>query len=347
MPIQNKKKELARLIEYFEAEAKKFHDLKMSTFFVTQDGATEDRKFDSSNHTIMLWQYYGTSKENGDTEQLLENIKTSDIQWGIRGAILSHFAVIEGEKCNLFVRMAKRAADIFSKKEKEIIKARIVSEIIDSKKSPYCKSIATTNNNQLAIWLNYLLYYMSLVNPDNKNSSRIEIDPFSLSLFALEQLQEDLEIRVQNKNDRKIENLKFKVALSFPGEKRDYAKKVSEILSKELGEHKVFYDNFYQSQLARPNLDILLQNIYRNQSELIVIFLCKEYAQKEWCGLEWRAIRDIIKSKQDDQLMFVRFDDAPIDGVFSIDGYIDANNTLEEELSNLVIERIKINEIKR
>lgn len=169
MPIQNKKKELARLIEYFEAEAKKFHDLKMSTFFVTQDGATEDRKFDSSNHTIMLWQYYGTSKENGDTEQLLENIKTSDIQWGIRGAILSHFAVIEGEKCNLFVRMAKRAADIFSKKEKEIIKARIVSEIIDSKKSPYCKSIATTNNNQLAIWLNYLLYYMSLVNPDNKN----------------------------------------------------------------------------------------------------------------------------------------------------------------------------------
>lgn len=163
----------------------------------------------------------------------------------------------------------------------------------------------------------------------------------------MEQLQEDLEIRVQNKNDRKIENLKFKVALSFPGEKRDYAKKVSEILSKELGEHKVFYDNFYQSQLARPNLDILLQNIYRNQSELIVIFLCKEYAQKEWCGLEWRAIRDIIKSKQDDQLMFVRFDDAPIDGVFSIDGYIDANNTLEEELSNLVIERIKINEIKR
>jgi hypothetical protein len=55
-----------------------------------------------------------------------------------------------------------------------------------------------------------------------------------------------------------------------------------------------------------------------------VVFLCAEYAQKEWCGLEWRAIRDIIKTKRDDQVMFVRFDDCPVDGFLSIDGYVDA-----------------------
>lgn len=32
--------------------------------------------------------------------------------------------------------------------------------------------------------------------------------------------------------------------------------------------------------------------------------------------LEWRAIRDLIKFKRDDQIMFVRFDDAQVEGVF-------------------------------
>ena len=78
-----------------------------------------------------------------------------------------------------------------------------------------------------------------------------------------------------------------------------------------LGKHSMFYDFDYQAQLARPNLDTVLQHIYREQPELIVVFLCAAYAEKQWCGLEWRAVRDIIKSKRDQCVMFVRFDDAP------------------------------------
>ena len=70
------------------------------------------------------------------------------------------------------------------------------------------------------------------------------------------------------------------------------------------------------------------------------MFLCKEYAKKQWCGLEWRAIRDIIKSKEDDRLMFVRFDDAPIDGIFSIDGYIDGRVFGTKEIANFIINRL-------
>ena len=86
-----------------------------------------------------------------------------------------------------------------------------------------------------------------------------------------------------------------------------------ERLKSELEADKVFYDFDYQAQLARPNLDQLLQRIYREQSDLIVVFLAKEYEEKKWCGLEWRAIRDIIKSKDDGRIMFVRMDDAAID----------------------------------
>lgn len=104
----------------------------------------------------------------------------------------------------------------------------------------------------------------------------------------------------------------------------------------------LFYGFDYQSQLARPNIDILLQNIYRNNAKLIVVFLSKEYAEKEWCGLEWRAVRDIIKSKGDEQIMFVKFDDAQIEGLFSIDGYIDANIFTPENVAEFILERIKL-----
>lgn len=141
---------------------------------------------------------------------------------------------------------------------------------------------------------------------------------------------------------KKIENINFKVALSFPGEKREFVSQVAVSLSNELGEDTVFYDMKYQAQLARPNLDNLLQDIYRNRSDLIVVFLCEEYAEKEWCGLEWRAIRDLIKIKEDNKIMFIRFSDAHIDGVFSIDGYINANKHSPIEISNQILQRVKL-----
>jgi hypothetical protein len=70
-----------------------------------------------------------------------------------------------------------------------------------------------------------------------------------------------------------------------------------------------------------------------------VVFLCEEYAQKQWCGLEWRAIRDIIKAKED-KVMFVRFDDGAVDGVFSIDGYIDARRFSEKEVAGFIMQRL-------
>ena len=74
----------------------------------------------------------------------------------------------------------------------------------------------------------------------------------------------------------KIENKIFDVAFSFPGEKRNYISKIANYLKDVLGPDKVFYDYFYQSQLAKPGIDVVLQNIYKNNSKLIVIALCEE-----------------------------------------------------------------------
>ncbi len=132
----------------------------------------------------------------------------------------------------------------------------------------------------------------------------------------------------------------FDVALSFPGEIRDYVESIAKELEIHSGPHTYFYDNNYKSQLARPSLDTLLQDIYRNRSKLIVVFLCEMYQQKEWCGIEFRPIREIIMERQHDKVMFVRMDDGEVEGVFKTDGYIDGRVHVPEAVAGLIKERI-------
>ena len=345
MSLKEKGTEIQRLINAFEAEAAKFHEIQFHTFYITQDGApTLTRNFVQPNHAIMLWQYYGILGADKDIDQFVGNLNDSNMQWGLRGSALNFMGVIEGEATALFVRMAIRAGSIFSEDESHYIKSRLVSEIIEKEKAESMsgKPTAAVNDNPLAIWLNFLLYHLSLSNPGRDKAHRIEPDLFSLSLLALERLSEDIVVSKIDRSTIALSDLRFKVAMSFPGEKRGYVSRVVDFLRSQLGKDSVFYDFDYQAQLARPNVDTLLQKIYRDQSDLIVVFLCAEYAKKQWCGLEWRAVRDIIKAKEDDRVMFIRFDDAPIDGLLSIDGYIDGTAYTTKQIADFILNRLAL-----
>ena len=138
----------------------------------------------------------------------------------------------------------------------------------------------------------------------------------------------------------------FATSLSFPGESRDYVESVANHLVALLGQNSVFYDNFYKSQLAVPNLDTALQELYRSRSGLIVVFLSREYATKMWCGIEFRAIREIINLRQE-SVMFVRLDDARVEGVFAHDGYIDATTHSALEVATMIRERVLLHTLPK
>lgn len=344
MSIINKKTEIERLIKAFELEADKYHDIEFHTYLLLQEGKSEmDRNFRQPCHVIMLWQYIGQLGKEDVLNKFINNLNKSDFKWGIRGAPLTKFGVIEGSATNLFLRMAKRAGALFNDEEALTFKSRVLKEIQerDSKNSPKSLPTAAVNDNPLAVWLNYLLFYLSQTYPRRVISNRIEPDLFTLSLLALEQYADELTIEKSDRSGTQLSKICFKVALSFPGEKRRYVSRVADILRRELPNDSVFYDLDYQAQIARPNADILLQNIYHKQSELVVVFLCKDYSRKEWCGLEWRAIRDLIKLKNDDKIMFVNFDNAKIDGMFSIDGYMDGSKNKAESVANYILDRLK------
>jgi hypothetical protein len=337
----NKLAEIRRLVDAFETEAGKFHDLQFHTFLLRQGGPVPPSKFAPQNQAVPLWQYYGALDSDADKERLFADLKESgDLKWGLRGAELSLFGVIEGETTSLFVRMATRAGSLFSEEEARYIKGRVLSEIQDSeRKKRTGRPTGVVNDNPLAIWLNFLLYHLSMTT-GKEPTHRIDPDPFALSLIALERLLVDQAIGKVDRSSRNLAEIHFKVALSFPGEKRRYVSRVADALRGRLGKDAVFYDWDYQAQLARPNLDALLQKIYRDQSDLIVVFLCAQYNLKQWCGLELRAVRDIIKAKDDHRIMFVRFDEEKVEGVFSIDGYIDARHNTAQQVADFILERL-------
>jgi hypothetical protein len=153
--------------------------------------------------------------------------------------------------------------------------------------------------------------------------------------------------KTENENTKSVKSqksnsksYKYKVALSFPGEVREKVEEIAKGLARRIGKDKVFYDKFHEAELARPNLDVYLQSIYHDKSKLVVLFLCEDYEKKEWCGLEWRAIRDLIKKRSDESIMPLRLDNADISGLFSIDGYIDIRGRATTEIINLICSRI-------
>src|ERR1035437_6355831 len=134
---------------------------------------------------------------------------------------------------------------------------------------------------------------------------------------------------------------RFRVALSFPGEHRDRVERIAEALADKLGREKVLYDKWHAAELNRPNLDVYLSKLYHDESDVIAVFLGAEYNAKEWCGLEWRACRDLLKHKEDVRLMFFRLDDAEIPGLYSIDGYQDIRAMADGEVAASILERLE------
>lgn len=167
----------------------------------------------------------------------------------------------------------------------------------------------------------------------NQLKNNINLNTIKLTLFFNSLIRENYKSKNREMNN-------FKIALTFAGENRGYVEQVAIELRKKLGEDNIFYDNFFQAELARLDLDIFLQNIYHNKSDFIVVFLSKDYEKKEWCGLEWRSIRDLIKKKQRDKIILVKLDEFNLDGIFSIDGYLDGKTNNPMAISELIYKRI-------
>lgn len=137
---------------------------------------------------------------------------------------------------------------------------------------------------------------------------------------------------------------RFKVAFSFPGDHRQTVEGVAEALAREFGTEAVLYDKYHDWDFARPRLNVYLPNLYRTESELIVVVLCPEYATKEWCGLEWRQISQFILTPDERRVMFLSIGnpgDLTEIGITKHDGYMDIKSREPGEVAAKIRMRLE------
>ena len=139
---------------------------------------------------------------------------------------------------------------------------------------------------------------------------------------------------------------RFRVALTFAGEKRAYVAEMAEILASLFGKGQVLYDQFHEAEFSRSDLALYLPKLYVDDSDLVVGVFCKNYGLKEWCGLEWRAIVRILKQKQDQNLMLMRFDGVEPEGLYGLAGFSELDRKSPLEAASLILERLALNEAK-
>src|SRR5260370_37911993 len=116
---------------------------------------------------------------------------------------------------------------------------------------------------------------------------------------------------------------RFRVAFSFAGEKRDFVAAVAAILATHFGESAILYDKYREAELARRDLGFHLPALYHEQSDLVIVVICQDYEKKEWCGLEWDAIFDLLKKRRTEEVMLCRFDHAAVKGLYSTAGFME------------------------
>ena len=130
---------------------------------------------------------------------------------------------------------------------------------------------------------------------------------------------------------------RFAIAVSFPGEHRVFVAEVVSYLADELGRNKVFYDEWYESELVGAEADLKLQKVYRDQSELVVPFFSEHY-EKKWCNLEWHSIRVILlEHRKKDIVVPVQMDETKIPGWEPIDFGIQVKNRSAQEIAKVIL----------
>ncbi len=137
---------------------------------------------------------------------------------------------------------------------------------------------------------------------------------------------------------------RFRIAFSFSGDKRSFVEQVAGILAKRFGQDQILYDRYHEAEFARSDLAFHLQNLYHNDTDLVVAILCNNYEKKEWCGLEWYAIYGLIKMQQQQAIMLCRFDPVDGKGLHGLAGFLDLDNRTPEHVATLITERLALNQ---
>jgi hypothetical protein len=78
----------------------------------------------------------------------------------------------------------------------------------------------------------------------------------------------------------------------------------------------------------------------------VVVVVCPDYEGKEWCGLEWDGIFDLLKKRKNQEVMLCRFGYALGKGLYSTAGFLELDDLTADQTTARILERLALNEGK-
>lgn len=101
--------------------------------------------------------------------------------------------------------------------------------------------------------------------------------------------------------------------------------------------------------IIRIEADNYLQNLYLNQTELIVVMFCIGYKNSKWAGIEWEAIRGLKGRGKADMIMPFKVGAgnmkdviAEVDGLSDLEDILmDTNNCNAQEIADMIVSRLE------
>jgi hypothetical protein len=139
---------------------------------------------------------------------------------------------------------------------------------------------------------------------------------------------------------------RFAVAFSLAGEQRQLVLPIAQEVEAVLGRSTVFYDTWYEHWIAGEDADLLLQKLYGEMTELVVICVSGAYGDKPWPRTEHRAARarlmQAATAEDRHRIFSVRVGDGEVEGVLFNEIVPDLRDKTPAEAAELIVARLKL-----
>jgi hypothetical protein len=139
---------------------------------------------------------------------------------------------------------------------------------------------------------------------------------------------------------------RFAVAFSLAGEQRQIVLPIAQEVEAILGRSTVFYDDWYEHWIAGLDADLLLQKLYREGSELVVVCVSGSYGDKPWTRTEHRAVRARLmhEAKVPDRhrVLPIRVGDGEVEGILLNEIVPDFRCKTAAEAAELIVARLNL-----
>lgn len=154
---------------------------------------------------------------------------------------------------------------------------------------------------------------------------------FYLNLFDIEEVRKRVHIRRHD--------FTYDVAVSFAGEVRE--KVLGVIREAEQLDLQVFYDFDRQALLWGKDLRKLLASIYTEEALFMLVFLSKDYPEKDWPAFELETGKAAAHKRTQEYLLPVLVDDVSIVGLKNTVGHLDLRKMSPKAIADILSQKVE------